>query len=37
VAEADVVEMAPVVLTHRLIVEKRDPHEVVRLAVASAA
>ncbi|HSB39464.1 MAG TPA: MoxR family ATPase [Gaiellaceae bacterium] len=37
VTEADVTEMAPVVLTHRLILDGGDPHEVVRLAVASAA
>ena len=34
---ADVTRMAPVVLTHRLIVEDADPHQVVRLAVASHA
>jgi len=37
VAAADVTEMAPIVLTHRLILEDGDPHQVVRLAVASAA
>ncbi len=33
----DVVEMAPAVLTHRLIVDGADPHEIVRSAVASTA
>jgi MoxR-like ATPase len=37
VAATDVIEMASVVLTHRLIVDGGDPHEVVRLAVASVA
>jgi MoxR-like ATPase len=36
VGVADVTAMAPVVLSHRLILEDGDPHEVVRLALASA-
>ncbi|HSC50628.1 MAG TPA: MoxR family ATPase, partial [Gaiellaceae bacterium] len=36
VSSADVNEMAPAVLTHRLIVDGADPHEVVRSAVASS-
>jgi MoxR-like ATPase len=36
VSIADLTRMAPVVLTHRLIVEGGEPGEVVRLAVASA-